>query len=57
MPVIGRVPEYDNLFVATGNCRLGITLAPVTAYIIRALVDGVEPEGVAWRLFDPARFA
>ena len=57
MPVIGRVPGYDNLFVATGNCRLGITLAPVTAYIIRALVDGVEPEGVPWRLFDPARFS
>jgi D-amino-acid dehydrogenase len=57
MPVIGRVPQYDNLFVATGNCRLGVTLAPVTAYIIRSMMDGVDPVGVAWRLFDPARFA
>jgi D-amino-acid dehydrogenase len=57
LPVIGRVPGYPNLLVATGNCRLGVTLAPVTAYIIRSLIDGSDPVGVAHRLFDPARFA
>lgn len=57
LPVVGRVPRYSNLFVATGNCRLGITLAPVTAYMIRAMVGGRDPIGVPWELFDPARFS
>jgi D-amino-acid dehydrogenase len=57
IPVIGRVPGYGNLLVATGNCRLGITLAPVTGYMIRSMVGGREPAGVPWRLFDPGRFA
>jgi D-amino-acid dehydrogenase len=57
LPVVGRVPGYSNLFVATGNCRLGITLAPVTAYMIRAMVGGGDPQGIPWQLFDPARFA
>jgi D-amino-acid dehydrogenase len=57
LPVIGKVPGYSNLFVATGNCRLGVTLAPVSGYILSSLVDGKQPEGVPYKLFDPARFA
>ncbi len=57
IPVIGRVPQYANLYVATGNCRLGITLAPVSAQIIRSMINGTEPSGVAWRLLDPERFS
>lgn len=38
LPVIGRVPRFDNLYVASGNCRLGVTLAPGTADVIRNMI-------------------
>ncbi len=38
LPVVGKVPGYENLFVATGGCRRGMTMAPLMA---RALVDAV----------------
>ena len=34
MPVIGRVPDAENIFVATGHYRNGILLAPITAKMI-----------------------
>jgi D-amino-acid dehydrogenase len=57
MPVIGKVPSYDNLFVASGNGGLGMTLAPVTADIIRGLIDGEEQFPHLARNFSPLRFA
>ncbi|MCL4380945.1 MAG: FAD-binding oxidoreductase [Candidatus Marsarchaeota archaeon] len=39
MPVIGAAPEIDNLFIATGQCRLGVTLAPITGKIISEMID------------------
>jgi D-amino-acid dehydrogenase len=38
LPVIGALPQYDNVFVATGHAMLGITLAPVTGELVRELV-------------------
>ncbi len=38
LPMIGRVPGYDNLILATGHCMLGITLAPITGKLISQLV-------------------
>lgn len=37
LPVIGKVNE--NVFVASGQCRLGVTLAPITGYIITQLIN------------------
>ena len=34
MPVVGRLPELANAFVATGHYRNGILLAPITAKMI-----------------------
>lgn len=34
MPVIGRVPDVENAFVATGHYRNGILLAPITAQLM-----------------------
>jgi glycine/D-amino acid oxidase-like deaminating enzyme len=34
MPVIGRVPQIENAFIATGHYRNGILLAPITAKMI-----------------------
>lgn len=56
LPVIGKVPKFDNLYVASGNCRLGVTLAPATAYVISSLIEGREPNDVPWKSFDPSRF-
>ncbi len=56
LPVIGRIPGYDNLYVATGHAKLGITLAPATAVAIADLMStGQTP--VALRPFNPNRFS
>lgn len=55
LPVIGGVPGYDNLFVATGHGALGITLAPGTARALAALMRGADPE-VSLDPFSPGRF-
>jgi glycine oxidase len=39
IPVIGRVPERENVLVATGHYRNGILLAPITA---RKIADEIE---------------
>jgi D-amino-acid dehydrogenase len=46
LPVIGRVPSVDGVFVATGHGMLGITLAPSTAEALTPLVleDELRPE-------------
>jgi glycine oxidase len=43
LPIIGKA-ELDGLFYATGHYRNGILLAPITAAIIAAFVDGRTPD-------------
>jgi len=44
LPVIGRVPGRDNLFVATGHGRMGITLGPSTGKLLAEVVlEGASP--------------
>jgi D-amino-acid dehydrogenase len=52
LPVIGRVPGRERLFVATGHGRMGITLAPVTGKLVAGLiVDGASaPELAPFRV-------
>jgi len=57
LPVIGKVPNYENLYIAAGHCRLGITLAPGTANMIRSMINGTRVVNESWASFDPARFA
>jgi D-amino-acid dehydrogenase len=55
LPVIGRVPRLQNVFVASGHGMLGVTLAPGTGEALADLIasncssDVLEP-------FTPARF-
>jgi len=56
-PIIGKVPGFQNVFVASGNCRLGVTLAPATAVILRAMINGKQPTEIDPSYVDPARFA
>ncbi len=55
LPVIGRAPRLENLFVATGHGMLGITLAPATA---RAIADLITRDTADEDLapFSPGRF-
>ena len=54
--ITGKVPGYKNLYVGSGNCRVGVALAPVTGYILSAMINGDEPKGVNWKCLDPSRF-
>ena len=56
LPMVGRMPGVDNLFVAAGFEGDGICLGPLTGRIVADLVRGEEPE-VDVSAFDPGRFA
>lgn len=54
VPIIGLLPGWDNAWVATGHAMLGLTYAPPTAKVLRALMEGTAPE--EYGAFSPARF-
>lgn len=43
-PVIGKLPGYCNVLLATGHYRNGVLLAPATAQIIRDAILGVKSD-------------
>jgi D-amino-acid dehydrogenase len=43
LPIIGRLPNLTNTFVATGHNMLGLTLAPATGRLIAELIAGETP--------------
>jgi len=43
LPYLGRVSQFDNLFVATGHFRAGLQLSPATALVMSQLLLGREP--------------
>lgn len=55
LPYVGKAPAHDNVLVATGHAMMGLSLAPVTGYLISQLVGGEDlpPE---LESLDPARF-
>ena len=38
LPVIGRLPGWENVYVATGHFRNGILLGPITGKLIAQLI-------------------
>jgi glycine oxidase len=40
LPFLGRVPDFDNLFIAAGHYRAGIQLSPGTALVLKELLLG-----------------
>jgi D-amino-acid dehydrogenase len=56
LPVIGWLPGYRNLAVASGHAMLGVSLAPVTGEAVADLITSGRPPDVI-APFDPARFA
>jgi glycine oxidase len=55
LPMLGALPGWENVTLATGHFRNGILLAPLTGELIaQAIVEGRASEALA--PFDPARF-
>ena len=54
LPVIGRMPGYDNVLVASGHYRNGILLSLATGEAVAELVEGSNGQSLSD--FDPARF-
>ena len=42
LPITARHPRYRNLYIATGHCRLGITLAAGSAELVSRMIAGEE---------------
>jgi glycine oxidase len=55
LPILGETPT-PGYFVATGHFRDGILLAPITAEVMAAVIEGRKPE-YDLSAFSPARFA
>lgn len=56
LPVIDRVPDHANAFVATGHGMLGVTLGPVTGHkLAEYILTGRRPEALAPFRFDRLR--
>jgi glycine oxidase len=55
LPVIGRLAEFENGFVATGAGAKGVLYSAGIAHLVTALINGSEPAD-ALALFTPERF-
>lgn len=56
MPYIGPLPGLNGLIAATGHYRTGLTLAPVTAEVVAAIIQG-RPFGLDLTCLHPGRSA
>ena len=55
MPIMGRLPGWDNAWVSTGHFRNGILLAPISGNLLARAVLGEDvPELAA---LSPSRFS
>jgi D-amino-acid dehydrogenase len=51
LPFIGRVPAFDNVYLAAGHGMLGVSMSPATGRLVAELVSGQSPH------VDPQPFA
>jgi len=56
LPIIGKLPGRDNVFVATGHYRNGILLAPITGKLMSELILKGKTS-IPLDPFSPRRFA
>jgi glycine oxidase len=54
LPLLGRVGDAENLYVAAGHYRNGLQMSPGTARVMRQLILGQTPE-IALEGFAPDR--
>ena len=43
LPFLGRMPDFENGWIASGHFRSGLQLSPATAVVMRALLQGDTP--------------
>jgi D-amino-acid dehydrogenase len=55
LPVIGRSPAMENVWIATGHNMLGLSMAPGTGKLIAELLSG-RPPHIDPRPYGPGRF-
>lgn len=56
LPIVGALPELENVWIASGHHRSGLQLAPPTARAIASMIAGAKVP-TFWEAFAPARFA
>lgn len=56
VPLIGRVPGHDGLWVATGHGMMGVSMSAATGQLVADLVTGGTP-AIDPAPYSPARFA
>lgn len=56
LPIMGKLPKRDNVFVATGHFRSGILLAPLTGKLMSELIL-TGKTSISLDPFSPRRFA
>jgi D-amino-acid dehydrogenase len=55
MPVVGKVPGTDEVFIANGHAMLGLTLGPISGKLLAEwILEGRQPQGL--RGLEPRRF-
>jgi len=54
IPVVGKLPSYDNIYIATGHCRYGLTYSGLTGMIITQMLKGEKPM-IDTKLLNPKR--
>jgi D-amino-acid dehydrogenase len=42
-PIIGKLPKHKRIYISTGHCRQGVSLAPVSGSIISSMILGEKP--------------
>jgi glycine oxidase len=55
MPIMGRLPGWDNVWVSTGHFRNGILLAPISGLLMAKSIAAGKPEAQLVT-FEPSRF-
>lgn len=55
LPIIGRAPNLDNLWLATGHGMLGVSMSAITAQLVSELIGGQTPS-LDVTPFAPTRF-
>ena len=56
LPIIGRMPDFSNVVLATGHHMLGMTMAPATGRLVAEIVCERTPH-IDPAPFSPARFS
>jgi D-amino-acid dehydrogenase len=55
LPIIGRAPRHENLWLAFAHAHMGFTLGPITGKLIANFISGTE-QPFSTAACDPARY-